>query len=276
MNKSIIQLSFVLGFAVFACIACKNDENNIIAVEQLNYTEKYNLSDDSLQGVFTLSIQIELPVLSSSKAADDIRSFLVSTIFSDNYIQYDNKSILSMFADELKQDYKATNEPMLQEIADVEHIYSFNNDYMLEGVSLLNDENIFSYGFDQYVYMGGAHGLNVLSYYNFDTKTARRITEQDLFADGYEPAITELIKQYIVENNEQINTLEDLEQSDFWVDSIKPNGNFFISDEAITYVFNPYEIAPHYIGHTEVSLPYASIAHLLKPNSPVNYLLKAE
>ena len=64
-----------------------------------------------------------------------------------------------------------------------------------------------------------------------------------------------------------------LEDTDFWTDAIKPNGNFYITDESINYVFNPYEIAPYYMGQTEVTIPFARIRNILKPNSIVQYLV---
>ena len=273
MKKS--QHLIILCFVMFACFACDNSEKNNIKLEQINYTDKYYLSDDTLQGALTLSIQMELPISSISKETDSIRSFLIAAIFGDKYVQYINSdSILVEFAAELKEEYKTDNEPLLLEIENEEHFYSFDNDYVIEGFSLLNDDKIFSYCFDSYSYTGGAHGSGARTYYNFDAKTAQLITEKDLFADDYEAAIIELLKQKIVEDDESINTLADLEQSDYWVDSIKPNGNFFISDKAIIYIFNPYEIAPYYVGQTEVSLSFASLMHLLKQENPINYLVK--
>jgi hypothetical protein len=67
-----------------------------------------------------------------------------------------------------------------------------------------------------------------------------------------------------------------LEDTDYWTDSIKPNGNFYITDESINYVFNPYEIAPYYMGQTEVSLPFSMIKGLLKPNSIIAYLVEKQ
>ena len=63
---------------------------------------------------------------------------------------------------------------------------------------------------------------------------------------------------------------------DYWTDSIKPNGNFYITDESINYVFNPYEIAPYYMGQTEVTIPFSRIKDLLKPNSIIGYLVEKQ
>ena len=268
MKKLSVYFSITLCLSILTFCACSSGS---VKLEHIGLTGKYYLAESSTQGVFTISIQMELPV---GYVEDSIRSFLVTAIFGEKYVQYANTLIPQLYATELEQDYKDCNEPLFSEIEDEEHFYSFNNDHVMEGFSLLNDGKIFSYGFTRYSYMGGAHGLNTGSYYNFDLKTARLITEQDLFVDDYEEALIELFKIRIVEDSETLQTLDDLKKSDYEIDLIKPNGNFYISDEAITYVFNPYEIAPYYMGQTEISIPYTRITHLLKTKSPVDYLVK--
>ena len=103
--------------------------------------------------------------------------------------------------------------------------------------------------------------------------------DKDIFKDGSTKAIAELIKILIVEESKVTTEagtpqIDNLDDTDFWTDSIKPNSNFYITDESINYVFNPYEIAPYYIGQTEVTLTFERIKDLLKPNSPIAYLVE--
>jgi hypothetical protein len=127
--------------------------------------------------------------------------------------------------------------------------------------------------------MGGAHGLSTSNYLNFNIKNGKKITESDLFSDNYVTKLSELIKVRIVEqsfedkSNEPILSLND---TDFWVDAIKPNGNFYITDESINYVYNPYEIAPYYMGQTEVVLPFYRLIDILKPNNVISYLIEKD
>ena len=129
--------------------------------------------------------------------------------------------------------------------------------------------------------MGGAHGLNTRNYFNFNLKNGKRITEADLYKPGFENALSELIKVRMIEErkeNPELEPIERLEDSDYWVEAIKPNGNFYITDQSINYVFNPYEIGPYYMGQTEVTLPFARLSQILKPNGLIEYLVhpKAE
>jgi hypothetical protein len=226
-----------------------------------------------------LELNVEIPVCFDNKSIlDTIRNTIISNLFGIEYIKYANDSIIQQFASDLKKEYKLTNEPILNEM-DEKSLYSFNNEHILDGFSLLNDENIYSYGINRYVFMGGAHGLNTINYYNFNLKTGKLITENDLFLKNTVSKLTELIKLRIIEQSNEdkgIKPIKNLEKTDFWIDAIKPNGNFYITDESLNYVFNPYEIGPYYLGITEVQIPYERMKNILKPNATINYLIKKE
>lgn len=268
--KKTIFLSLLGFFAVFL-FSCREESGSKLL--SLSYADTYYLSSDTSRGAFRISIQMEFPA-GHTENDSLIRSSLVSLIFGENYLRLSNDSLLPAYAADMRQEYRLDNEPLLQESKDEDLLYPFNNEHTIEGFSLLNDQNIFSYGLDRYAFMGGAHGLEIRSYYNFDLKAKHLITEADLFTQGYQSELTTLLRTKINEDNKAMFSEKELKELDYWVDSIKPNGNFYISDEAITYVFNPYEIAPYYMGHTEVVLPFNRLASLLKTDSPIAYLIE--
>lgn len=241
--------------------------------------ERYYLATDTSKGALSIELNVALPVCyDDNKVLDSIRNTIVSNLFGLEYVKFDNDSLLKRFTDDLKSEYKLTNGPILDEM-DEKSLYSFNNEHVLDGFSLLSDELIFSYGINRYVFMGGAHGLNTINYLNFNLKNGKLITESDLFMKNSTKKLTELIKKRIVEQSKEDESLEpikNLEKTDYWIDAIKPNGNFYITDESLNYVFNPYEIGPYYLGITEVRIPYERLKNILKPNSIVSYLIKKE
>lgn len=272
MKKPIALLLLSFMFSMLF-VSCK--QKTIRTIEK-SQNERIFLSSDTSQGAITINASIEIPVCYDNEIVlDSIRNTVISHLFSPYYINFPNDSVLSYFVDDLITDYKINNTAMLTEL-DSFVLYSFSNEHYLEGFSLLNDENIYSYGINRYVFMGGAHGLSSQIFVNFDLKTGKQITESDLFAAGYQTKLTEIIKARIVEQSiedKDIDAIADLEETDYWVSNIKPNANFYISEEGINYVFNPYEIAPYYMGTTEVSIPFLSIATLLKTNSLIDYLI---
>lgn len=277
MNKKaiLLSISILTAFLFFSC------KQKTIKTEESDLTKRFYISTDTTKGSLSVDIHVEIPVAFADKnVLDSIRATIIANLFGEKFILHSNDSIVNLFVSEISLDYKANNEPLLDKL-DSASSYSFNNDHNIEGFSLLNDKNIYSYGIDRYVYMGGAHGLSNRTYFNFDLKTGKKITEKDLFKDNSVSAISELIKVRIIEEGKETNeagtpVVENIEDTDFWTDSIKPNGNFYITDESINYVFNPYEIAPYYIGQTEVTLTFERIKDFLKPNSPIAYLVEKQ
>ncbi len=272
--KAIALISCAI--VVFLASSCR--QKTIRTIEK-DHTERFFLSSDTSKGALSIEITIELPVCyDNNSVLDSVRNTIVANLFGVEYIKYGNDTLLSKFTNDIKSEYRLTNLPILNEMDD-KSLYSFNNEHILDGFSLLNDENIYSYGINRYVFMGGAHGLNTINYFNFNLKTGKLITESDLFLKNTTPKLIELLKKRIVEQSiedKDIEPIQSLNKTDYWVDAIKPNGNFYITDESINYVFNPYEIGPYYLGITEVRLPYDRLKTILKPNAVVNYLIKKE
>lgn len=274
-NKPIILLLSILTTTIFFSCTQKT-----IKTEEKDFVKKYYLSKDTTKGALSVDFEIEIPVaFANAEVLKAIRGVIITNLFGQEYVSHTNDSIVQLFSKELVAEYKENNAPLLDEL-DSTNRYSFDNEHTLSGFSLLSDKKIYVYGIERYVNMGGAHGLETRNYYNFDLKTGSLITEKDLFKANYAPELIKLIKARIVEeskeykdekNSEPIINLED---TDYWTDSIKPNGNFYITDEGINYVFNPYEIAPYYLGQTEVTLPFNRLGGLLKPNSIIAYLVE--
>lgn len=273
-NRSLWLISCVLVVLLFA--SCR--QKTVRTIDKSD-VERYYLAADTSKGALSIELNVAIPVcFDDDKVLDSIRNTIVSNLFGLEYVKFDNDSLVKRFTDDLKTEYKLTNGPILDEM-DEKSLYSFNNEHVLDGFSLLSDEIIFSYGINRYVFMGGAHGLNTINYLNFNLKNGKLITESDLFMKNSTKKLTELIKKRIVEQSREDESLEpikNLEKTDYWIDAIKPNGNFYITDESLNYVFNPYEIGPYYLGITEVRIPYERLKNILKPNSIVGYLIKKE
>jgi len=276
-KQSILLLVSVLVSTFFFSCTSKT-----VKTEEKDLTKRYYLTKDTTKGWLNLDFEVEIPTeFADTTVLNSIRATIISNLFGDEYISQPNDSLVPFFAKELLTDYRENNQPLIEEL-DSTSQYSFNNEHTILGFSLLSDKTIYVYGIERYVYMGGAHGLETRNFYNFDLKTGKIITEKDLFKANFDAELAKLIKARIVEESKESNEdknaepIADLEETDFWTDSIKSNGNFYITDEGINYVFNPYEIAPYYMGQTEVTLPFSRLKSLLKPNSIIAYLTEKD
>lgn len=271
--------NIILFFSILSILSFVSCKQKTIKTIEKNHVERYFLSSDTTKGAMNIDINVEIPVgYDNEVILDSIRKEIFINLFGNEYVKVDFDSVVQKFTADIINEYKLNNEPILHEL-DSNSLYSFNNEHTLEGFSLLNDERIYSYGINRYIFMGGAHGLSNLTYLIFDLKTGKRITEKDIFKDNYIKVISELIKVRIVEQSkedENLQPINNLDDTDFWVDAIKPNGNFYITDESINYVFNPYEIAPYYMGQTEVVIPFDRLKDLFRPNSAISYLVNKE
>lgn len=269
MRKHFIRLLCV-SLLVAGLYSCGS---KTVETESFYFEQKYYLTQDTSKGVLSVEMQVELPYkYKDSNVLKIVRNDIVNNIFGDEYIEIANKDILQRFASDMYEEYTINNLPFLKDEAPENIGYAFNNDYYLESFSLLSDEHIFSYGINLYVYMGGAHGLGTRMYRNYNLKDGSIIAEDDLFTGDYKTYLTGLMMQHIIADSEEINSMEELKEV-YWTEHIMPNGNFFLTSESINYVFNPYDIAPYAWGRTEVNIPFAEIRPILKPGSPICYLI---
>lgn len=272
MKKTYKLLSISI-LIIFFLGSCK--QKTIKTLEKKISSRSY-LSQDTTKGSLYVDISVEIPVCYDKEIIlDSIRSEIIRNLFGNSYVNVANNIVLEKFSADLAKEYKQTNSSILEQM-DSTTLYSFNNEHILEGFSLLNDKNIYSYGISRYVFMGGAHGLSTLTYLNFNLETGQRITEDDLYVTGFVAKLSEIMKARIVEQSaedEKVQAISSLENTDYWVEAIKPNGNFYITDESINYVFNPYEIAPYYMGQTEVVIPFIRLSGLLKSNSVISQIV---
>lgn len=118
-----------------------------------------------------------------------------------------------------------------------------------------------NYQLSYYNFRGGAHGIQTVSQLVFDRKTGHLLTETDLFADGYLPGITPLLRQAVQSSLEQ-EAPELLELVD--LDSVAPNGNFSVSKDGVEWVFQPYEVGPYALGLVTATVPWDKLQPYLK------------
>lgn len=102
-------------------------------------------------------------------------------------------------------------------------------------------------------YTGGAHGMYGIECHTYTLKGGYELTTADLFGTERLPALTEAIRQRIQANYDADNDQQLIERG-FFPEYIAPTENFRISEEGITFYYNPYEIGCYALGPVEVSL----------------------
>jgi hypothetical protein len=99
---------------------------------------------------------------------------------------------------------------------------------------------------------------------NFDPATGRQLFLSDVFAPGYEHKLNEVLLKVLLEKTaaKDLNELHD--KGFLYSMDMFPSENFVLGDDTITFIYNPYEIAPYAAGCTELTIAYTAIDDILK------------
>ena len=120
------------------------------------------------------------------------------------------------------------------------------------------DERVISFVFTDYSYTGGVHGYAGIWGINFDTATGEKLQLKDLANDP---------DTFINECADRLwEVSRDAEHAEYVagyypgyeeaLTGLLRDGLWYFTDEGLTVVANPYEIAPYAAGHIEFTLPY--------------------
>lgn len=117
-------------------------------------------------------------------------------------------------------------------------------------------------------YTGGAHGYTGCQGVVFDAENGNQLSLEDLAEDGqaFKEKALELCLKELQENKELRGLFADYEQSirQTWADGSETGPVWYLDAAGITFVFNPYEIAPFASGIIYITIPYGEFAGEIK------------
>lgn len=110
---------------------------------------------------------------------------------------------------------------------------------------------IFSYSYSA----GAAHGMYHTEYVNFDLKTQKRLSLQDILKKGSEQKVLDTL--YDANINWLYNHKIEKAQ-------LKLSDNFYYGPNGVVFVYPLYELASYAEGMSELTLPYSSVGDLIQ------------
>ena len=239
--------------------------------------EKVAYLEDGQESNLTFSIRYAYPVAvnASAEVLVKLQRAVCQTVLGDAFLDMRPQQAIEAYAAMKHNEYIQNNLPLLQEWA-IDHEDEsfgetlFNEELIISAapidncLPLNNIPSLWSYAMDVYEYTGGAHGNRYLLIQNYDLQTGDAVSEQDLFIDDYYEQLNTLLLEALIAQTDEAETRKDLRRLGYSVADVVPNENFYVTDEGITYVYNPYEIAPYAMGCIQISLSWDSIRHLLR------------
>lgn len=124
---------------------------------------------------------------------------------------------------------------------------------------------VVNYVADQSSYMGGAHHNYFARWLNFDSQTGNLLTLEQILIPDYGPLLLKAL-EYELQAKCNAKSMAEVREAGYlgWSELYVP-ADFLIKDDGILFLYNPYDIAPWYMGSTELMLNNEKLKNVLKP-----------
>ena len=270
-----------LTIALLGMVAALSGALHRLSMPQVlckEYTvEKVAYLAEGQENSLTFSIRYAYPVAvnASNEVLAKLQRAVCRTVLGEAFLDMRPQQAIEAYAAMKHNEYIQNNLPLLQEWA-IDHEDEplgetlFNEELIISAAPITDhlpltpNHLLWSYTMDVYEYNGGAHGNRYLLIQNYDLQTGDAVSEQDLFIDDYYEPLKALLLEALIVQTDEAETKKDLRRLGYSVADVVPNENFYVTPEGITYVYNPYEIAPYAMGCIQISLPWDSVRHLLR------------
>ena len=268
---------FLISVFVSGCnIGTKKTTDNDVTFDSISVDKTYHLLENPENPNCNLQINFTYPAKYDNKdILKKIQQQFVYSYFGDGYENLSPEEATAKYTEDYLNNYKDLEDEYKAEVAKADETPVgawFSYFEMSSDDIAYNKNDILSYTVNFENYTGGAHGAHSFTNHVIDMKTGNLIKEDDIFIEGFQEDLAQILIDRIAKQNTVENPKE-LENIGFFsIDEIFPNGKFLIDDNGITYTFNEYEIAAYVVGATNVHLPYEEIQYLLKKESPIAHL----
>lgn len=255
----------------------KHISENDIKFNTIRVDKTYHLLENPENPNCNLQIQFVYPEKYTDAAIlARLQEGFILSYFGEPYRDLTPQEAVEQYEEDYLKNYKSLEEDFKSELTfsgDTPVSAWFSYYEMSANDIIYNKGDILSYTITYESYTGGAHGAHSTINEVLNLATGEPIPEEEIFIDNYQDRLAEILVDQIAKQN-QVADPKELENMGFFsIDEIYPNGNFLVDEEGITYDFNEYEIAAYVVGTIHVELPYSTIRHLLRNNSPVSYLI---
>lgn len=280
MKKKQVLFLFLAGCLLLA--SCKNENNNLSSdspatTEQITETHTENSSDSSMKEPVKITYEeFESTDMSDNGLAEIFSYYIYYPIVeiegntaAEDLINEDLQKRIASF--EKQRDEKLEQANDMYEMSDKDIYFAPSTDsYYFSDVK--TNEGILSFEVQNSTYDHGAHGMTVYECYNYDTKTGKLLTLDDIF-DNRKDSMAQ-IKEHILF----------LASLPYYQDLLYPNCEDSIDDilietcwclaaDGLHFISNPYILAPYAAGRIDFIIPYEKIPGLKAEYKPNSFLL---
>ncbi len=235
----------------------------MITTYENSYEQKLEQSDSA--GV-TISHSIEyLESMEGSKAlCSKVNRLIVGFCFGDAYDGLDLQQASEGSAASVVEDYRKDAGETFGDEAD---FWAYNWSYVLSGRFADSYDDLQTYTVYSENYLGGAHGMQSLIPHIISLRTGTEVVEEQMFSEGYEEPVALLIREALQKEwgspDDPGSTYCMMEE-----EGMVPNGFVGVSEEGMTWYFQPYVIASYAQGIIEATVPWQELKPYLSKSFP--------
>lgn len=271
---------FLLVSISLICFGCINNSNKSIEskiTEESNFpsdklefasfadTTVYHIANIDSMPCMNITFNITYPLATGVAGNDQLllKDFMANCVGKEYANKTSIEEAVTMFTNDEIKKYKSEvcgSTPESKVVAEA----WMTHEYFAQNKILYNAHGILSYSNYVYTFTGGAHGINTTSCYVYDFYENQEIGINSIFKEEFLPNVLSLIKEELALNKDA---------DSFDMNYVNVTENFFVDEEGIHWIYNPYEIAPYAIGAIEVTLPYSKIENYLTENTPIKSIL---
>lgn len=286
--KPIQQWLVILIFATLVSCATKaKSKQQGIEWASIEHTEKALLSPDRPDTLPYLDLYVDFNYPTSTEGGDEelekLQRLFIELVLGEGLPANPQKAVDAYVANLINEYKRENQEQYLNDLNDLElqndqeaytaYLYSLNHFSHLGDTIEYVTPAFVSFAVKYQVYLGGAHGNTIVWNHTVDLNRMEKITEDDLFTQGYKSQLKPLIQSYLLKfvketrhADEEVSD-EFLQQYFFDFDKIEHNSNLLLDKKGVRYTFNSYEIAPYASGMFEIVIPYDQLEDILKPEA---------
>lgn len=263
------NLLWVIVLALFAS-GCDDNHNNVLkryglqaislALDSTTY-----LANNAHSPKCEVSIQMQCMRGNNAPKINKalIQSgFMVANSLSQTNEMTDMERVLRTFVSQYMDEYINIYGPLYR--ADSVNPTTYNRRYQLKSELQNNQKDILTY----IIYLSTAAGTSQTSNQtiakNFNLKTGELITLSDLFIEGYEESVKDIILEKLQKRLKNHRTVYQKQGGRLTDSDVYITDNYVIGKNKITFIYCEDEIAPHECGEMRVDLSQSELKKYLK------------
>lgn len=214
---------------------------------------KKDTNCDSTASKSCVIVDIRYPVFQGHPVLNDsIEHSLMSIVITER-----RDTSLKQQVDNFMKDYEAfKKEP-----------YAKGRQYELQASCkvLRQTPKLITVEINGYGYTGGAHGMSLTWYINYDRTNRKELKLEDVLKEGYTDSLTRVAER-IFKRDEGLPAGKPLPANQYFFKDNKfsINDNYVFTPRGIQFLYNPYDIKPYAAGKTTLLVPYSEIKGLIK------------